>query len=266
MITLSIKNKDNNLVCLRKIDYKPNQNCKMHTHESIEIYYFISGDCICFVEGTEYKLKPKDILIIRPLESHTMRWYTEKPYERIVINFPIELLNKYDPEGKILNSLFSRPLGVNNLFTDSDFGHSICSDLFKSIKNNMNIENIISRAIFVLAEANYITEHKELQTRPTDIATKMIDYVNFKLSSPISLENISREFFISRSQVNRIFKRHTGSTLMQYVSTKRLFIARTKIRSGEPATVVANECGYTDYTTFYRAYVKQFGKSPQKDK
>ena len=48
-------------------------------------------------------------------------------------------------------------------------------------------------------------------------------------------------------------------------SIKRLTAAREKIRSGEAAQYAAESCGFGDYSTFYRAYVKYFGRSPKCD-
>ena len=39
-------------------------------------------------------------------------------------------------------------------------------------------------------------------------------------------------------------------------------MAKHLISRGEPPTTVAFEVGFGDYSTFYRAYVKETGRSP----
>ena len=51
-----------NFCCNHTLDEPPEDNCPMHTHGFMEIYYFISGNCTYTVEGTAYALKPHDIL------------------------------------------------------------------------------------------------------------------------------------------------------------------------------------------------------------
>ena len=257
--------RDRGLNVYHHIDHEPQSNCPMHTHDYIELYYFISGDCLCLVEGTEYRLKPRDILIIRPFEAHTMRWFSNRPYERIGFQFPVKLLKEADPDGGIYAHLMARPLGTENRFTDADFGHTFCADCLQSMTPEISRAGVLARALLLLTEAKRVSQGRGNGYRSTGLEARIIDFVNQKLFSPLTAEEVSREFFISRSQINRIFKKYTGSSLGQYITAKRMTTARSRIHNGEPAMLVAAECGYTDYSAFYRAYIKFFGASPKKD-
>lgn len=46
---------------------------------------------------------------------------------------------------------------------------------------------------------------------------------------------------------------------------KRLTSARERIRRGESAGSAAENAGFDDYSSFYRAYVKRFGCPPKND-
>ena len=58
------------------------------------------------------------------------------------------------------------------------------------------------------------------------------------------------------------FKRHTGMTVHQYVQQKRLISAAARIRAGESVTAAAMQAGFMDYTTFLKAFRKQYGCAP----
>ncbi len=257
---------DHPLTSARTRTFGGEHSFKMHTHDTIELYYFISGDCRCLVEGTEYLLQPRDILLIRPMESHTMIYRSDTPYERIVFNIPMRLLEQADPSGKLKERMLSRPLGTHNLFTDADLGGEQFGDCLLSINESTEPASIIACCLLLLSEALRASANKSTEPRTDRLGARIIDYVNRELFSPLSLESLSEEFFISRSQINRIFKENTGSSLWQYITAKRLLAARHRIRRGEPAMLVAAECGYSDYSAFYRAYFKRFGISPQNDK
>lgn len=121
--------------------------------------------------------------------------------------------------------------------------------------------NIISTLLSVLISISVQFESlspTEKYTHDTSIAGQLISAINQNLFSDISLSSISRQFYISESQVNRIFKRATGASVWKYIRAKRLLAAREMILAGTPATAAAENCGFQDYSTFYRAYVAQF--------
>ena len=55
-------------------------------------------------------------------------------------------------------------------------------------------------------------------------------------------------------------------SIHKYVLEKRLILANKKIRQSVNPTVAASECGFADYSGFYRQYKKMFGVSPAKSK
>ena len=61
----------------------------------------------------------------------------------------------------------------------------------------------------------------------------------------------------------RLFKQETGYTLGQYISQKRLLLAKELILSGEAVKQVCYDCGFKDYSTFSRAYKRLFQESPR---
>ena len=71
--------------------------------------------------------------------------------------------------------------------------------------------------------------------------------------------------FISKSQLNRKFRNVTGSTVWEYITAKRLILAKELLVRGEKPTSVYTKCGFNDYTSFYRAYKTKFLHSPKND-
>lgn len=63
----------------------------------------------------------------------------------------------------------------------------------------------------------------------------------------------------------RKFKQETGYTLHNYIVNKRLLMARTLISNGMPVTKAAQESGFAEYSTFSRAYRKQFKTNPSEE-
>jgi transcriptional regulator GlxA family with amidase domain len=108
------------------------------------------------------------------------------------------------------------------------------------------------------------TEAKD-ETNHHETAMRVISYINANLSSALSLDLLGKEFFLSKSHLNRLFKEATGTSVWEYVIRKRLLLARSLIRSGMNAGTAALQAGFCEYSTFYRMYKTHFSNSPSED-
>ena len=56
------------------------------------------------------------------------------------------------------------------------------------------------------------------------------------------------------------------AAVRQQVGDKKVLLAHRKIRHGRKPTEIYLECGFSNYPSFYRAYVSYFGHSPREQK
>ncbi len=68
---------------------------------------------------------------------------------------------------------------------------------------------------------------------------------------------------ISTSQFNRVFRQATGAAPWDYITKKRLTVAKELLKNGISAQEAAESCGFKDYSVFYRAYNRYFGHPPK---
>ena len=59
------------------------------------------------------------------------------------------------------------------------------------------------------------------------------------------------------------FKAVTGYTIHQYISQKRLLRAGELIRAGTPVMKAAEQVGFSEYSTFLRAFRSTFHMNPR---
>lgn len=251
-------------------DEHPNvDDFQMHAHSNCELYYFISGKGTFYVEGHGYPLRKGDILLMNSTESHYIALDGDVPYERFTIHFNKELITSFDEERLLLSPFEKRPAGKLNRFRRKDFENNTHIMILENIlKRSKNREfQIKSNLLTLLNELNIAYERKLKKELPDNETTiqQIINYVNDNLSEPITLDLLCRHFGISKPQLCRSFKNATGSTVWNYLTTKRLLASREMIMTGSPVTKICNDFGYTDYSAFYRAYQKFFGHSPKED-
>lgn len=237
---------------------------RMHTHESYELYGFECGSGIYRVEGTPYPLKPGDILIMRPAEAHYIEITDNAPYTRFSVHFTPALLSAIDPEGRLLAPFDNRKSGTRNLYRAENFQ----TDAYRVFVKNMISDSpdrrlqAVTNVLPLLNEISLAFHTRSEEETEKTLDNRIIRYINRHLSESITLEEICKEFFISKSQLCRIFKKATASTVFQYITVKRLVKARQLILSGVSPTKACLQCGFQDYSSFYRAYKKQYGISP----
>lgn len=236
----------------------------MHTHDDYEIYCFLSGSAKYYVEGNIYSLKSGDILIIKKAEAHTLLINKDIPYARYIVNFTADSVLG-ENVNDIVNFLDSKPLGVNNRYSFSQFNSKHWLYYLEKICEN---ENQKQKQIYLTVLLNELLEcYQEIDSSSAvyDSTQEIIAYVNQHLTESISLENICERFYLSRSQLQRKFKRTTGSTVWDYIQTKRLLLAKELLQKGEHPTSCYLKCGFNDYGSFFRAYKLKFNTSPKSD-
>ena len=88
-------------------------------------------------------------------------------------------------------------------------------------------------------------------------------YIGDNLSNAISLEEIAGTLFVSKYHLSHAFSREVGVSIYRYIMLRRLMLARQLLLEGEAAGQVCRECGFADYTSFYRAFKSEYGVSPR---
>lgn len=99
-----------------------------------------------------------------------------------------------------------------------------------------------------------------------DKTLKIIEYINSNLSSELSIDSLSRQFYISKYYMSRLFKATTGYSINQYISYKRIWLADELISGGMSATEACHSVGYNDYSNFYTTFTKIIGFSQKLSK
>ncbi|MBE6939460.1 MAG: AraC family transcriptional regulator [Ruminococcaceae bacterium] len=263
--------RDDRLYSHHTLDPAPRQeDYVMHAHEWMEIYYFLSGHGSYLIEGTSYPLQPRDILIMRSAETHTLTISPDEPYERIAIHFSPALLEQLAPDSHLLRPFLDRPLGQHNCYPASEDPEGRLRAAFSgfSFADIPNVRlNLTARLMLFLTtlQSFYDKDNSFTSFESQSLHGKVVSYVNEHLFEPLSLQFLADTFYRSRSQISRIFQQTTGSSFWEYVTIKRLLAARAMIQRGESAGNACIACGFLDYSSFYRAYRAHFGHAPRED-
>lgn len=241
-----------------------NDNFLLHIHDCCEIYCFLGGNARFFVEGHVYPLHKGDVIICRSSESHHLLLDSDKSYERIVLNFFISSVAEFDVGDKIYSMFYGRPLGNYNRFSASSFPENKWQFFLDKICDAGDSKRKLVYLIALLDELSeeFNTVKNFPQTVATDQTAEIVRYLDRHLFEKINLNKVCEKFFISKTHLNRLFKTNIGTTVWNYITAKRLAYARELLLAGEHPMRIFEQCGYSDYATFYKAYKNIYGCSP----
>lgn len=107
-----------------------------------------------------------------------------------------------------------------------------------------------------------------LLTTPTEgrkIVEAALEYINQNYTQKISLEIISKRFYINPYYFSQLFKNVTNNNFSNYIVQKRMEKAKELLRSSNLKVYqVAELVGYIDEKSFSRMFKKHVGVSPAK--
>ena len=242
-----------------------------HYHDFHKVIIFLSGKAAYHIEGKSYYLKPWDILLVNRHAIHKPEIDFSVPYERFV------LWIRDDIKSTELLRCFQKAIdrSYNLIRLDSDTQEKLKQLLYEleaALKDEKFGSDLLGSALFtqfmvyvnrIFLEKQYIFDKKSY-TFDSQIAS-ILQYINHNLKEDLSVETLSARYYVSKYHLMRKFKQETGYTLHNYIVNKRLLMARTLISNGMPVTKAAQESGFAEYSTFSRAYRKQFKTNPSEE-
>lgn len=245
-----------------------------HLHENFEIYFFISGNVNYFIEKRVYPLKYGDLLLINNHEIHRPTFEKGKIYERIVFNFDQNLISKFNaPTFNLLNCFINRPIGEKNKITLSKPQLNEIIVLFKRYEqlhttqttgNELLKLTCFLDILVLINKAFKNMENYELPFNTPANLVPILEFIDSNLEGDLSLEFLENHFFIDRFHLSRMFKKHAGSTIHEYIIYKRISKAKQLLSDGFNVTEVCNMSGFNDYSNFIRMFKRTVGISPGK--
>ena len=252
----------------QKLDY--------HYHEFDKLILLLNGKVTYVVEGVTYFLKPWDVLLVQHNMIHKPIIDPSEPYERVVIWLGRDWLVARSDPGEPLESCFdtARTRGFHLLRTDAErrlqymqligqleealrsgeFGAARMADtLCQQVLIGVNRDILRSRTAAEEPDSYRVDPKME----------EILRYIAEHLEEPLSVDVLAKRFYLSRYYLMHRFKDVTGYTVHQYISQKRLLRAGELIRAGVPVMKAAEQAGFSEYSTFLRAFQNMFHMSPR---
>ena len=264
---------------LIKSDFKISRNKDIytkeilfHSHDYYEIYFFADGNVKYYVENESYELKKGDVLIIPPGKMHRPVIEENVPYERYVLWVYNSFLTKNCGISGFIQSInaLADEKKTHRVSFIGDRYEQLCGLLDRTIdyfysKDELSeyvAESCIMLILDSLKKAFYEVEYAVYDEG--DIIRQVIAYLNENYIVSPTLDELSAKFFVSKYYLSHRFKEYTKTSVHNYIITKKINLAKELLKSGTSPQKVSEQCGFSTYSNFYKAFVERTGVSPRK--
>lgn len=245
-----------------------------HTHNYYEFYFFLEGNVDMIIEGDVFSMHPGDLVLIPPkIRHHAEIRNQELPYRRFVFWISREYckrLLELSPDYVYLmqhvevagDYVFSNDIITFNTIQSKVFAliDEMRSNRFgRDARISLCVNDLILHLNRIVHERNYPRSEKE----DKNLYQSLAEYIEKNLEGNLSLEHLAEVFYVSKYHIAHTFKDHTGLSIHQYITKKRLTACREVILGGSEITQAYLMFGFGDYSSFYRAFKKEYGISPR---
>ncbi len=250
------------------------EEMEYHYHEFDKVVVFLGGTASYIIEGRSYFLRPWDVLLVGHHQIHKPEIDPTRPYERVVLYLDPGFLAAAG-EKESLGSCFQRAEQRQfSLMRPEGEDQAVLETLLAALEGALRESEfgagLLARTYLLqlMIHLNRVqlrdqTSREEGVSRADPKITQVLAYINGNLGADLSVEALAGRAYSSRYHFMRRFRELTGYSVHQYVNEKRLLAAAELLRKGMSAQEVSLRCGFQDYSTFQRAFKRQFGVTPR---
>ena len=251
-------------------------NTDYHFHDFYEILVFISGNVNYIVEDKTYSLRPGDIILTNNSELHRPIILDNSSYKRYITWINPKFVQKI--------KMYHTEIDISTCFNSSSKMHyNLLKPDNETLKEIINILNkllvpvdqakfgdeLIHQCLLLELLINLNQAHLNTTITPDDpiiLNPKIRDivyHINQHLTEPLTLDDLSNKFYISKFHLTRLFKEYTGLSLHQFILKKRLILSKKLLSDGATPYQACIDSGFNDYPHFSRCFKNNYDLSPR---
>lgn len=269
-----------------EIDYKVvGQDIRLytpHNDQSVEIVQTWSKGGHFMVKDNIFPIEVGSVFLINAIENHFSHPQNRNTYIRnkliVSKSFFIELMQvlglkelTWDYLEKHGGLRFELPAS-SDIANIIDRHFKCAQSIYKANKQDSPSENKLAKAQISVCMAQIIlslfsvplSETSDI-SKPQKTLSLITEYINERISSCefLSLDNMAKDLYISRSHISHLFKTATGQSVMQFVSGRRIAEAKKMlIDTDMKIQDISERLGYSNSTVFCKTFKKIVGMTP----
>lgn len=246
----------------------------LHTHNYYEFYFLLEGDVSMQIKDNVYSLKFGDMVVIPPKTLHRLVIHDQTvSYRRFVFwiskDYCNNLINTSNDYGYLMQYVQVNDTYVfhNDQISFNTVQSMILRLLEETYSHRFGRDAQICLCVneLILYLNRMIHERHYPKSKATDnsLYRNIITYIEENVEDNLSLDHLAETFFVSKYHIAHVFKENVGLSIHRYITKKRLILCREALLGDMNITEIYQTFGFKDYSSFYRAFKKEYGISPK---
>lgn len=226
---------------------------------SFLMVYTVSGKGRLLYESKEYILSKGNVFLINCMNHHYYESSKEEPWEILWIHFNgTNAMSFYD---ELAKNGFSLLMPEDSFLIESTIRRIISlhkkKDVHRELITNNLIINLLTELILLSMPKDYFNHNMP------GFINNIKNKLNHEYNKRINLDDLAVEFNISKFHMAKEFKKHTGTTINEYLIDQRISRAKELLKySEQPVSEIAYNCGMNNVSHFINLFKEREGVTP----
>ena len=259
---------------VREFKFNNIKTKRIKSNKYYKILFVFSGDCNLNLNNQSQRCSTDNIILISPNNFIDIESKSKQLLVLYELSVTTELLDKLsDEETDLVKSFNTVPFECAVIDASTETTMLIKNILKKLVylkedsfefANNLYIKSMLSIVlVLILRSCIYAEPKQKIKKSKPFLIDDIFSYINNHITEEISLDDLEREFYVSKFHISREFKKATGITLHRYIVKAKLDLCKKLIEEGNTIIDVAHICGIGSYNNLFRAFKKEFGITPK---
>lgn len=261
----------NELKTIERLNLKNGFSYPNEIHDFYEFVYIISGNIYSSINNTQLKLGENDFVLISPKKKHNYTSLADaeifivcfKSKSSIADFITDNVINLRDEEKELINKII--------LESEKSFKFPFSKKIIA--KNNAPFgaqqltENLIEELLILLirngiekTNIKFVANKNELQKI---IVSNIIALLNENIYKNITLDDICKKIYYSKTYLNDVFKKHKKTTIKQYYTSLKIAEAEKLLKNNVSTKEITYLLCFDSPNYFEKVFKKKKGISPK---
>lgn len=229
----------------------------LHFHRNLEIYGVVRGRVAVTIDGQQNILTDGQIAIVDGLENHSYEIETEAEvfYFHIGTRYLSNLRTLY-PKRRLPHWLM-----------DAQYNQRLYEQILPLLGKTEKIPELKRIGMVCLLFSDIIEHYGTIEKMGNirenkDVVTQVVQYIYDHYQEDITLETLSKQFYLSPKALSKKLKRHINMDLRVFINDIRVQRAVEMLddpkNHGKSINQIAVQCGFSSMATFYRSYERNY--------
>ena len=233
--------------------YPPNSRVSPHAHEEGCFVFILEGEYLEAVRHQEIVCGPRMVLFRPPLIEH---WSSKgKAGARALF---LEVSERWLNEIREYSLILSRPSLLQSAHI-----HTLAASMSRQWTAGSRAAPLAVEGLLYEIAADICQEKPESKEHRPKWLNTVLELLHEKFNEPLKLSDVAREVGYHPVHVTRVFRRHYGVSMGDFIRQLRIDFAREHLlRNDMPLVDVALSAGFPSQAYFSTTFKRETGLTP----